>query len=81
MVGKNIKMMSEIFVEALKEDPVINAAMNTPWNSDYKSPFLSCFEKIPNRNRKWYQFWKPRMVKNPDYNPEPVEIDIVRGGE
>lgn len=34
---------------------------------------------IKNPGRVWFQLWKPRRIPNPDYSPEPVEIDIVRG--
>jgi len=39
-------------------------------------------EFITDYNRKWYQFWKPKMIKNTHYDPNwkpTIEIDIKRG--
>lgn len=38
-------------------------------------------EFIKNPDRRWWQFWKPMKIKNPAYDPRPVEIDIVRKKE
>lgn len=54
---------------------------------DYGYGFMQLFinhtdQFIQNSDRKWYQFWKPKMIKNPHYDPnwEPtVVIDIKRG--
>lgn len=32
---------------------------------------------IPNPNRKWYQFRKPKMIPNPEFWKEPVEPKSV----
>lgn len=37
-------------------------------------------KEIDNTDRKWFQFWKPKMVPNPNYkSSETIKFDIVRG--
>jgi len=42
--------------------------------------FLNIFqpETIKNPDRRCWQFWKPKFIKNPDYVDEEIEIDIIR---
>lgn len=43
--------------------------------------FIRLMPKLKNKDRKWYQFWKPRKIDNPDYigNNTEIEFKIKRG--
>lgn len=44
------------------------------------SNLLRFFKYLPNPDRKWYQIWKPKMIKNPNaFGDELVDIEIIKG--
>lgn len=53
------------------------------YNSILYNAILKSQKKIKNKNRKWFQFWKQKMVDNPLYDPNPkyIEIEIIRGNK
>ncbi len=54
------------------------AEIKTP---TFISMFIRLSKTIRNKDRKWYQFWKPIKIDNPDYigNNTEIEFDIKRG--
>jgi hypothetical protein len=71
--GEYARMMFELFNKRCGEK-IFNFSHSSIFNF-FQPEFIS------NPERKWFQLWKPRMIKNPDYNSEPVEINIVRGAK
>jgi hypothetical protein len=71
---KNTSLMTKFLIERLatKEFQSVLSA-----KTERAYLFLT-HKYIKNPGRKWWQFWKPKKIKNPDYDPTPRPITIKR---